>query len=70
MRGAVSSRDAPRAGGGFDEAGHGHEHLGLVQQEGVVAFVARDLDEADRCAEALSACTTSRDSTVGNSQST
>src|SRR3954469_3258384 len=38
------SRDAPLAGGRVDEAAGGREHGGLVEEKGVVALVAFDLD--------------------------
>jgi len=53
----------------FEEAGQGAEHLRLLEQEGVVALVALDLDEGDVAATAFSAWTIARFSRVGNSQS-
>ena len=57
-------------GGRRDEAANGGEEFRLVEQEGVVAVVGLDLDKADTGRPPRSsACTTSRLSAVGNSQS-
>ncbi len=56
-------------GASLQEPGKHREQLGLVEQEGVVALVGFTSTKLTFAATALSACTTSRDSRVGNSQS-
>ncbi len=58
-----------RRGGGSQEAADGGEEDRLVEQEGVVAAVGLDLDEADRGAARIERADDRLLSTVGNSQS-